>query len=660
MRRIRCSVAVFCWIGAAGLAPMAAQAQSKGLPAPSALLAFRPTLPGAECDTPADPKAVDACKVELVTAQNRGIGYALRDGQGKMLRRFVASKGGKMDQWSYYLDGFEVYREVDLDGDQALDEARWMNAGGLRVATVKKGKVAGWKQISAEEASKVLVQGLVQVMNGGDTSLLESVMATPEELTAAGLPREVVDKAAAIAASRGEKVGELIKSLTGWTRQTVWNRFDGIYPHVIPADPAGGPEKDIVVYENATVFPSLPGAQDAGASAPKMAFLQIPDTIKLGETWKFIELPRPVDPVKPMVASVDGLRAMLFDRTNNAQPRDEAVDAALKALADYDGKNAPLMQGGAREKAQYYTGRVRYLRAVVKASKNDEDRLSYDKQVIDSLVEALRTGAWPQGREALTKVADEGGKLGSYAAYRLVNVDFAMKNEQPGANILANQKAWITDLEAFLTRHPGADEAPEVLLQLASANEFNGEEDEAHKRYARIVSAYPGTESARKAAGSLRRLDFVGKSLDLKGTGLQNEAIDTAQYRGKTVLVVFWANWASPFKAELPELKRIAAKYHDRGLEVIGVNLDNERAEVDAFLKENALTWPQIFEGGGLEGRLAVEYGITSVPTMFLADKQGKVINRNIRTAADVDRQLEKILGAAQKEAAGGVALDQR
>ena len=68
-------------------------------------------------------------------------------------------------------------------------------------------------------------------------------MATPEELAAAGLPREVVDKAAAIAAARGEKVDALLKSLTGWTRQTVWNRFDGTYPHVIPADPAGGPRE---------------------------------------------------------------------------------------------------------------------------------------------------------------------------------------------------------------------------------------------------------------------------------------------------------------------------------------------------------------------------------------------------------------------------------
>jgi thiol-disulfide isomerase/thioredoxin len=637
---------------------MAARAQQKGY-APADLLAVQPALPGVEYDTPTDPKAIDACKVEMVSVQNRPVGYALRDGQGKMLRRFVAMKHRSMDQWSYYQDGFEVYREVDLDGDRFPDEARWMNAGGTRVASLKKRKILAWKQISAEEASKVFVQGLVQAMGGGDTSLLESVMATPEELTAAGLPRDVVDKAAALAASRGEKVDALIKSLAGWTRQTVWNRFDGTYPHVIPADPGTGPEKDIVVYENAMIFPSVAGAP-ADAAPPRLAFLQIPDTIKLGDAWKFIELPRAIDPDKPVVATVAGLRAMLFDRANNVQPRDEAVDAAMKALADYDGKNAVLMQGAAREKAQYYTGRVRFLRAVAEASKTDEDKLIYDKQVIDSVVEALRTGAYPQGREVLNKAAAKGGKLGSYAAYRLVNVDFAMKNDEAGANVLANQKAWMADLEDFLAKHPNADEAPEVLLQLASANEFNGDEDEAHKRYAKIVSTYPGTEPARKAAGSLRRLDLVGQSLDLKGTGLQNEPIDASQYRGKALLVVFWANWASPFRAELPELKKVAEKYRDRGLEVIGVNLDNERAEVDAFLKENPLAWPQIFEGGGLEGRLAVEYGITSVPTMFLADKQGKVINRNIRTAADVDRQLEKLLGAAQTKGAGGVALDQR
>ena len=195
MRRIRCSVAVFCWLGAVGLAPMAAQAQSKGLPAPSALLAFRPTLPGVDYDTPADPKAIKACKVELVTVQNRSIGYALRDGQGKMLRRFVAINGAA--RWTSGATSRTASRSTARSTSTATrpwTRRRWMNAGGMRVATVKKGKIVGWKQISAEEASKVFVQGLVQAMAGGDTSLLDSVMATPEELAAAGLPREVVDK----------------------------------------------------------------------------------------------------------------------------------------------------------------------------------------------------------------------------------------------------------------------------------------------------------------------------------------------------------------------------------------------------------------------------------------------------------------------------------
>ena len=176
-----------------------------------------------------------------------------------------------MDQWSYYQDGFEVYREIDLDGDRSLDEARWLNAGGTRVAAVTKGKIVGWKQISAEEASKVFVQGLVQAQANGDLSLLETVMATPAELAAVGLPKDVTDRVAAAAASRAEKVDALLKGLVGWNAQTVWNRFDGTFPHVIPADPSGGLEKDVMVYENATIFAGTANlAANAAASQDRL------------------------------------------------------------------------------------------------------------------------------------------------------------------------------------------------------------------------------------------------------------------------------------------------------------------------------------------------------------------------------------------------------
>jgi thiol-disulfide isomerase/thioredoxin len=658
MRSLRCSVTVICWLVV--LAPVAAVAQPNKATAPSALLKFRPTLPGVEYDIPPDQKAVDACKVEVVVVQNRSVGYALRDGQGKLLRRFVDTDGGKMDQWSYYQDGFEVYRDKDLNGDMIVDEARWLNAGGTRIAVVAKGKVANWKQISAEESSKVFVQGLVQAQATGDLSLLETVMATPAEMLAAGFPKDVADRVGASAASRAEKVDVLLKGLVGWNAQTVWNRFDGTFPHVIPADSSGGLEKDVTLYENAMIFPGLAAGQaNANAAPPKIAFLQIPDMIKLGETWKFIELPGAIDPEKPVVASVSGVRAMLFERANNVQPRDEAVDAALRALADYDGKNAGLLQSGdRRDIAKYHVGRVPLLNAVVKASKTAEDQLSYNKQVVDSLVAALRSGAYPQGRKVLTALIDKGGKVGSYSAYSLIGADFALKNDEAGANVLANQKAWMADLQDFLTKFPQSDEAPEVLLQLASANEYNAEEKEARDQYAKVVEVYPGTNAAKKAAGSLRRLDLAGKSFAIKGAGLQGEPVDSTQYRGKTVLVVFWASWASPVKADLPGLIKAHEKYQRRGLEIIGVNLDNERADLDAFLKANPMVWPQIFEGGGMETRLAIEYGITSVPTMFLIDAEGRVVNRNLRTSTEVERQLEKLLPADKP--AGGVALDQR
>jgi thiol-disulfide isomerase/thioredoxin len=407
------------------------------------------------------------------------------------------------------------------------------------------------------------------------------------------------------------------------------------------------------------IFPGSGGSPaSANAATPKLAFLQVPDLINLGATWKFIDLPGAVDPRKPEVTSVSGVRAMLFERANNVQPRDEAVDLALKALVDYDTQNAALLQGGKGEIAKYHVGRIPRLRGLVRAFKSADDQLSYNKQVVDSLVAALRTETWPEGRTMLDKLVDGGGKLGSYAAYSLIDADFALKNAQPGSNVLANQRTWMKDLQDFLAKFPQADEAPEVLLKLASANEFNAEEEQARKQYATVVETYPGSDAAKKAAGSLRRLDLVGKSFAIKGTGLQGEPIDSAKYQGKTVLVVFWASWATQGKDTLPGLVKAQQKYQDRGLEIIGVNLDNERGDVDAFLKANPLAWPQIAEGGGMETRLAVEYGITSVPTMFLIDAQGKVVSRNLRTASEVDGQLEKLL--ADQKPSAGVALDQR
>jgi thioredoxin-related protein len=91
----------------------------------------------------------------------------------------------------------------------------------------------------------------------------------------------------------------------------------------------------------------------------------------------------------------------------------------------------------------------------------------------------------------------------------------------------------------------------------------------------------------------------------------------------------------------MPLLKELRNKYKE--FEVVGVNLDNSKDDMMAFLQANNPGWPQLFDEGGLESRLATQMGIQTLPTMILIDKQGKVVDRNIR-AQGLESELTKLL----------------
>jgi thiol-disulfide isomerase/thioredoxin len=649
MRAFRTTLAA-AWL--MGLAP--ALTLAGAAPTPEKLLEFRPTQKGVEYEAPTDPAAIAACKVEPVpNAKGASSGWALRDGQGKLICRFVDRDGnGKMDQWSYYQDGFEIYRDVDLNGDKAIDEARWMNAAGTRVAKVSGGKVTAWTRISAEEASKVFVQALVV----NDSELLETVMATPAEVEALGVPKGEVQQVAAAETQRVTQLKELRAGLVGWDKATAWLRLDGALPHLIPAD--AGLKEDLVLYENAVIFAGSPTNQ---ANPGKVAFLQVGEMIKLGEVWKFVDLPRVIDPAKGggVVAVVEGgIRSWVFRDAGNAAAGGEnpRVAEAMQALAAYDKENQALSADGVpKHLAQFHVGRVAPLRKVVAAAEaagQGKLELDHQKLIVDSLAAAYSTGAYPAGAKVLEDLATKGGKANTYAAFKLIEADFALQNADPGFN-LAVQETWLERLKGFVDKYPQCDEAPQALLFLATANEMNGREAEARKFYAVLVKDHAATDWGKKATGALKRLDLVGKPIALKGVDLRGQSVDASQYRGKTLLVTFWATWATAAKRDLPDLAKLHAKYKAKGFEIVGVSFDNEKAELDAFLQANPLPWAEVFEPGGMESRLAIEFGVISLPTMILVDPDGKVINRNIRTAAELEILLDKTL-------AGKVALGSR
>ena len=180
-------------------------------------------------------------------------------------------------------------------------------------------------------------------------------------------------------------------------------------------------------------------------------------------------------------------------------------------------------------------------------------------------------------------------------------------------------------------------------MQLAIAHEFAGEEEQAKKWYADIRSGFSGTTLADKAAGAIRRLEAVGQPFSIQGIAIDGKKLDSAAYRGKVVLVHYWATWCEPCKEDLAVMRQLQAKYGSRGFQLVGVSLDSSKEALTKYLTASRLPWPQLYEDGGLDSRYAVEMGVLTLPTMVLVGQDGKVVSRSLHIS-QLDSELGKLL----------------
>ncbi len=120
-------------------------------------------------------------------------------------------------------------------------------------------------------------------------------------------------------------------------------------------------------------------------------------------------------------------------------------------------------------------------------------------------------------------------------------------------------------------------------------------------------------------------------------------------YKGKIVLLDFWATWCGPCVAELPNVVKAYGKYHDQGLEVLGISLDREAWEqkLAAFTKKKEMPWPQVYDGKFWSAAVAKLYGINAIPHMILVDGDTGVI------LADNDIRGEALAPAIEKALRG-------
>jgi len=142
----------------------------------------------------------------------------------------------------------------------------------------------------------------------------------------------------------------------------------------------------------------------------------------------------------------------------------------------------------------------------------------------------------------------------------------------------------------------------------------------------------------------LKQLSHEGKPVDLKFSALDGREVDLKKLRGKVVLIDFWATWCAPCMRELPNVKAVYQKFHDKGFEIVGLSYDEEKQALQQVVSTESIPWPQGFDEANGGKKFAEEFGVTSLPTMWLLDKNG--VLRDLQGVNDLEKKVEKFLAA--------------
>jgi len=201
----------------------------------------------------------------------------------------------------------------------------------------------------------------------------------------------------------------------------------------------------------------------------------------------------------------------------------------------------------------------------------------------------------------------------------------------------------------YIQKHPDSYVSLDALLEVA--NEDNDDE-KAEPLFKALSAKVQATKRAQKLAGMFeaqKAIAIGAMAPEFTQNDVNDKPVKLSDFKGKYVLLDFWASWCGPCRQENPNVVKAYNKYKDKNFTVLGVSLDrpDKKDAWVAAIKKDSLEWTQVSDLQFWENAVAKKYLIRSIPQNFLIDPNGKIISKNLR-GEDLDKKLEELFAVKQ------------
>ncbi|MBS1528978.1 MAG: AhpC/TSA family protein [Bacteroidetes bacterium] len=157
----------------------------------------------------------------------------------------------------------------------------------------------------------------------------------------------------------------------------------------------------------------------------------------------------------------------------------------------------------------------------------------------------------------------------------------------------------------------------------------------------------PAVQRFEKQMAEVAPVTVGHKAPDFTTTGIDGKPVKLDDYKGKYVLIDFWASWCEPCRQENPNVVKLYKQYKDKGLNILGISLDVDKNAWQQAIKQDKLTWSHASDLKRFDGPTELLYHIQAIPSNFIIDPQGSIVAKNIM-GSDLEEFLNKTFNKAQ------------